>query len=333
MISRWFWACCILTIFSISTPSLAHEVRPALLELSETSEGVYDVTWKQPLLQGRRLRLEPILPAHCEESKPQRASNTNAFLLRKWQVTCDTSQMADFAITIQGLERTLTDVFLRVNRADGKTTTAVLRPASATWKFAEESQTGVSQYVIIGIEHILLGWDHLIFVFMLLLIVRDAMTLLKTVTAFTIAHSITLGLSAVGGLSLSQGPVEALIALSIVVLAVEAAKPKQLATNLIAQAPWFAAIAFGLLHGLGFAGALSEIGLPEGARLWALLLFNIGVEIGQLVFIAFCLAVWAGMNALLQRPLTERARLATVYIGGGIAAFWFIERAAGILFA
>ncbi len=309
----------------------AHEVRPALLELSEVADGVFDVTWKQPLLQGKRLRLEPTLPEHCEVSQPPRTSHTSAFLLQRWQVTCNADQLAGSPITIQGLERTLTDVFLRLNLQDGTTVTALLRPDSATWFFSTDSQTGVGEYVVIGIEHILLGWDHLLFVFMLLIIVRDGLTLLKTVTAFTLAHSVTLGLSAVGGLSLPQSPVEALIALSIVVLAAEAARPDR--SSMIARAPWFAAIAFGLLHGLGFAGALSEIGLPEGARLWALLLFNVGVEIGQIVFLAGCLAVWWVMNAFLARGLTHQARAATIYVGGGIAAFWFIERASGILFA
>ncbi len=311
----------------------AHEVRPALLELTEVAEMTFDVTWKQPLLDGKRLRLEPRLPDACEVTRPQRHSNTYSFLLIKWQVHCDAASLEGQPVSISGLDQTLTDVFLRVRRVDGSMVNLVLRPDAPTWTFSEKAQSGIAEYIVIGIEHILLGWDHLLFVFMLLILVRDPVTLLKTVTAFTIAHSITLGLSAVGGLSLPQGPVEALIALSIVVLAAEAAKPREGSSSLVATAPWVAAIAFGLLHGLGFAGALSEIGLPDGARLWALLLFNVGVEIGQIIFIAVCVAIWWALTMLLQQTWPERAKLAAIYAGGGIAAYWFLERTGGILFA
>ncbi|MFQ5575169.1 MAG: HupE/UreJ family protein, partial [Terriglobia bacterium] len=230
-------------------------------------------------------------------------------------------------IRIDGLSTTLTDVLARVSFLDGYTQTTLIRPSNPSFVIqGSQSTLQVSrQYLVLGIEHILGGIDHLLFVLGLLLIVRGFGLLLKTITAFTIAHSITLAMAALGFVNVPQAPVEAVIALSILFLASELAKQQKGNPGLTARYPWVVALSFGLLHGFGFAGALSEVGLPQTDIPLALLFFNVGVEIGQLMFVAAVLLVrWLIQILKFRWPVwTEQT---PAYAIGSLAAFWFIQR-------
>ena len=280
---------------------------------------------KVPALGDRRLALYPNLPADCKQvNEPTAFLADNAYTERS-AYRCEQSLFGR-PVAIDGLASTLTDVLVRVQRADGSTQVTRLTPSSPA--FLVEAVPGnlslAVTYVTIGIKHILLGIDHLLFVLALLLVARELRTLVWTITAFTVAHSLTLAAASLGFLNWPQDPVEVVIALSIVFMAGEIARDAGIAW----QRAWSVAFVFGLLHGLGFAGALSEIGLPENAVPLALLFFNVGVELGQL---AFVVAVFAVIH-LLRRwaPLQpEVARTAVAYGIGTIASFWTIQRVVG----
>ena len=305
-----------------SSAALAHEVRPAALQLVETAPGVFEVSWKQPVLSGRRLRIDPVFPSGCEEGE-RRPELLGGVLIQRWTLRC---ALREGAIRLEGLDRTLTDALLRLKRLDGAEITAVLRPGAARYDLDGPSGVGVGAYLRIGIEHILFGPDHVLFVAGLVL-VASGWRLLGAVTAFTLAHSLTLALSALGGLSLPGPPVEIAIALSVALLGYEALLRRRGAGTLTLRLPALAAFGFGLLHGLGFAGALAEIGLPPQAEALALLLFNLGVELGQLMIVAaLLLALWAlGRLAAALRPPAE---IALAYAIGTAGFFWAFERVA-----
>jgi hydrogenase/urease accessory protein HupE len=312
--------------------AFGHEVRPAYLELRQIGAETYAVLWKVP---GRgealRLALYPELPAGTETlSAPRSAFHDNAFVER-WTVR-RTRGLSGGTIRVAGLEATVTDALVRIERLDGGVQVARLTPSSPSF-VVESAPSGIqiaATYLRLGIEHILLGYDHLLFVFALMLVVAGAWALVKTITAFTVAHSITLGLAVVGVVHVPQPPVEAAIALSILLLATEIVRRDRGAPSLTVRAPWAVAFAFGLLHGLGFAGALLNAGLPVQDVPLALLAFNVGVEVGQLMFIGAVLA--AGLVLSRWRPLefsSSAARPAMAYAIGSLAAFWFIDRLAG----
>ena len=221
----------------------------------------------------------------------------------------------------------MTDALLRVGFADGNTFVERLTPGSpqATIPASQSSWQVAATYLGQGIEHILFGFDHLLFVAALLLIIGDWRVLMKTITAFTIAHSITLTLATLGLVTLPSGPVEALIALSILLVAAEAVRMRRGETSLAITWPWIVAFAFGLLHGFGFAGALRELGLPQGDIPLALFSFNVGVEVGQLIFVAAILLVVAAPFGR-SSPCRSRRFTVAAYAIGIIASFWVIER-------
>lgn len=303
-------------------PAEAHEVRPAYLELTETSEAEFAVTWKQPVRDGRRLRIDPVFPTDCAASEPVVAIVGGA-LVSRWTIECalDTGE-----IRIAGLNRTLTDALVRIDRLDGEDVSTVLRPAAPALDLAGPGGTATGAYLQIGIDHILQGIDHLLFVVGMVLLVR-LRQLFLTITAFTIAHSITLAASALAGLSLPGTPVEIAIALSISLLALEAIYRMRGRETLGARWPWLIAFGFGLIHGFGFAGALADIGLPKGAELTALLLFNVGVEIGQIAVVIGLLALAWALNQLSER-VTTPLRVTAAYIIGVAGMFWAMERSA-----
>jgi hydrogenase/urease accessory protein HupE len=208
-------------------------------------------------------------------------------------VDCGEGGIINETVVIAGLESTVTDTLLRIELADGTMHTTVLRPDSPTFLVPEKpSKTKVAgSYLGLGIEHILGGFDHLLFVLGLLLIVRSTRLLIKTITAFTLAHSVTLAMATLGFVHVPQAPVESVIALSIIFLATELSKQHRGETGLTTRAPWLVALTFGLLHGFGFAGALTEVGLPQSDIPLALLFFNVGVEVGQLMFVSGVLVV------------------------------------------
>lgn len=299
----------------------AHEVRPAYLHLQQVSDSdpAFHVLWKQPIVQNARLPIDPVFPEACTLTDRAPPEVTTGALIHYWTADCDLTQAS---IHISGLSVTLTDVLVRVDLLNGKTGNYVLRPENPTLNLADDS-AGALSYLRIGVEHLVFGIDHVLFVVGLFLFIRAPLALLKTVTAFTVAHSITLALSVLGWVSLPQGPVEAIIALSILFLARELVLPEAQRSRLTQGAPWVMAFVFGLLHGLGFAGALSDIGLPEDALWISLLLFNIGLEIGQLGVIALMAAiVWLLGRVEWQTRFTQAAAWGM----GCLAAYWTIDR-------
>lgn len=316
------------------SPVSAHEVRPAYLELRQVAPDSYDVLWKVPALgDDRRLAIYVKFPDDTRQlSKPLGVFHENAYIER-WRVQRP-GGLDGQKIAIEGLSATRIDVLARVERTDGVTQTARLLPGAPHFTVeATPSGWDVSvTYLRLGIEHILLGIDHLLFVLALVFLVKGWKRLLTTITAFTIAHSITLAAATLGFVHVPGPPVEACIALSIVFVAAEIIRGHQGKPGLTERAPWLIAFTFGLLHGLGFASALNAVGLPQHAIPLALLFFNVGVELGQLAFIGVVLAV-ATAAATVIRHLQVRTPAwgwqVMPYAIGTVAMFWVIQRSAG----
>lgn len=312
-----------LLVFVLGLPfsASAHEIRPAYLELVEQTEGHFQVTWKQPVSDGRRLSLVPEFPRECASSDVPQARIVGGASVSRWQVVCS---MRQGVIAIAGLDRTLTDVFAEVRYLKGDLKRSVIRPGEAGLDLGQRSGFAAASYLRLGVEHILSGPDHLLFVSGLLLLAR-LRKLIFVITAFTLAHSLTLGLTSLGWISLASAPVEFMISVSIALLGVEAMRVLNGQRSFTAQRPWLVSFGFGLLHGFGFAGALGEIGLPTGAELAALFYFNIGVEIGQLLFILATLITAYVLSNLLKLRLGILRRGAT-YCVGISGAYWMCER-------
>ncbi|MBM3288834.1 MAG: HupE/UreJ family protein [Candidatus Hydrogenedentes bacterium] len=318
----------VLSLFVIGAYSAAaHEVRPAYLELREVAPNEFSVLWKLPARGEMNLSLAPEFSETMEATLPDVRQSGGA-TIKTWR-TRTKGPLHGQTVTIRGLASTMTDVLMRVEFADGTTWTHRLTPAAPTAEVPERQTVwGVAgEYVTLGVEHILYGVDHLLFVLALLLITKGALRLVKTVTAFTAAHSITLALAALGVVHVPSPPVEAVIALSIVFVAAEIVHERRGRAGVTARAPWIVAFTFGLLHGFGFAGALTEIGLPQGQIAVALLFFNVGVEIGQLLFVAAALALLALLRKVWGAP-PRWVELAPPYAIGSVAMFWVIQRVA-----
>jgi hydrogenase/urease accessory protein HupE len=249
-------------------------------------------------------------------------------VVRRWSNRPQTRDSFDGAVVrIAGLERTITDVLVSVSFANGQTVQTVLKPDnnSLTLHLQGAGKLAVPAYLLLGIEHILNGFDHLSFVLGLLLLVRGRGRLLKTITAFTLAHSITLAAAALGYVNVSAPVIESLVALSIVFVAVELVRAYRGHEGLTVRHPWLIAFVFGLLHGFAFAGSLADIGLPKHNIPGALVLFNVGVEVGQLLFVAAVLALIRTARRF-RWPFDMQARWATAYGIGALASYWMIER-------
>jgi hydrogenase/urease accessory protein HupE len=317
-----------LFIFSQPAPCAAHEVRPAYLELREDRPGEFDVLFKTPMRGDLRLALTPAFSGRSEAVTPMTARATGDAAVHVWRFRA-LDPLRGQSVRIVGLESTMTDALVRVAFADGSSWTRRLTPQEPAAIIPERPSAWsvAATYLKLGIEHILLGIDHLLFVLALLIITRGTWLLVKTVTAFTVAHSITLALATLGYVRVAPAPVEAVIALSIVFVAVEIVHLRQGRDSLTARVPWIVAFVFGLLHGLGFAGALSAVGLPQDHVPSALLFFNVGVEIGQLLFVGAVL----GFVAVIRRiriVWPRWANLIAPYAIGSIAMFWVFERVA-----
>jgi hypothetical protein len=329
--AAWFAAVVVLTLaFAAPRVGLAHEVRPALIQITETGPGAYEVVWKQPMVGDLTIHMVPHLSSGAIDREPMSQSSSPGFLIRTWRIVGG-APLDGQTVSIEGLPQTVTDVLMRVTTADGRVVNDVIRPADPSRKLALAGPKGLTipAYLRLGIEHILTGADHLMFVLGLLLLIGPNWRLVKAVSAFTVAHSITLALAALGFVHFPSAIIEALVALSIVFVACELVPLPGRPQTLTRRHPWLIAFTFGLLHGLAFAGALAEVGLPKGAEPMALFLFNVGVEIGQLMFIAAALAaIWLVRQARrrLRVDSTAFARVAPAYVIGGFAAFWLIER-------
>lgn len=278
----------------------------------------------------RVLSMQPILPSHCATQGARAHYQQPDALVERWTIDCGAEGLVGNSIQIAGLEATLTDVLARVAFASGVTHTQILRPNATGFvvKGAPSKWSVARDYTRLGIEHILGGIDHLLFVLALLIIVEGTRRLIATITAFTVAHSVTLAAATLGWVQVPQKPVEAVIALSIVFVAGEILHARAGRESITKRWPWLVAFAFGLLHGFGFASALAEVGLPQKEIPLALLTFNIGVEAGQILFVIAVL----GLLHMMKRVIKTEPRWAvpvTIYGIGGIAAFWVIERVNG----
>ena len=320
----------LLAVALLAPGAAAHEIRSGYLEIRESAPETYDILWQVPARgEVARLDLHLVFPDDVEElAEPVSAFIDDAHVQRLRVGRAGGLDGAE--VRIDGLERAFTDVLLRLERADGTELTHRLTPEAPA--VVIEAEPGLGRlawtYFELGVEHILLGIDHLLFVLALLLVVSGWRKLVITVTAFTVAHSITLALATLGFVHVPGPPVEAVIALSIMFVAAEVVHGRRGRPGLTARAPWIVAFSFGLLHGFGFAGALSDIGLPQTAIPLALLTFNLGVEAGQLLFIGVMLAVYAAVRKI-RLPLPDRAWDVPPYAIGAVAAFWMIERVAG----
>jgi hydrogenase/urease accessory protein HupE len=322
----------LLAALTVPAPiARAHEIRPAYLQIDEVAPGRYQLLWRTPVLAGMRLPVVPRLPDEIHDVVEPAVQEFSDSLVERRVFDAGAGGLAGKRIEFVGLQATITDVMVRVQMLDGTHSTTLVRP-SQPWVDISTSKGPLAvagAYLSHGIEHILFGFDHLLFVLGLILIVRSTRMLLLTVTGFTVAHSITLSLATLGVFRVPAPPVEACIALSILLLASEMLRRQRGETSLTASFPWAVAFCFGLLHGLGFASALTQIGLPQGDIPLALLTFNFGVEIGQLIFIGGVLGAWACLKRIGVPPLVERHALAAAtYAIGSVAAFWFIERLA-----
>lgn len=306
-------------------PAQADELRPGYLELTQQDAQHWKLVWKAPVLGGLATRTQPTFPDFCTQSEPQ-ARVEGAVLVAESRLTC-TRDLAGSQVGLSGMDAAFTDALLRVAPLN--------RPIQATRLTQQVAMVEVAavpdrfevarSYFALGVEHILEGYDHLLFVIALVLLIGRLGAVVKAATAFTLAHSITLIGSTLGFVGLAQAPVEALVALSIVFLAVEIVKRDPANPSLTERKPWLVAFLFGLIHGFGFAGALREIGLPESDVPTALLTFNLGVEAGQLLIVAAVLALIACVTQLRPQSLRPATVTAT-YVIGTIASFWFIER-------
>jgi len=326
----------VLVAVLCALPAFAHRLSPAFFGLTETAPNVFDVQWKVSISGGLAAVLEPRIPDGCLLIGTVRTYTLDDVRLQHGTLDCPAG-VGGKDFTVNGLEQTQTDVLLRVDYLNGSSSNHRLTPdAPVTTIPAQPSAFEVVQtYLVLGVEHILLGIDHLLFVLALLLLVRGFGRLVATVTAFTVAHSITLGAATLGFVHVPSAPVEAIIALSILFLASELARRQAVAesassaASLAARFPWVVAFAFGLLHGFGFAGALSEVGVPEQAVPLALLFFNVGVELGQLLFIAAVFGLgWLVKLAAVRVPRVWQRTVA--YGIGSVAAFWVVERTIGV---
>ncbi len=314
---------------AMGVPAHAHEVRPGYLEIRQTETETFDVLWKVPARGRLKLAIYARLPDNCVPLSAVVSTKGGGAFTDRWTVTCP-GGLSGGTIVIDGLSGTLTDVLARIERLDGSSQVFRLSPdaPSVVVEAAPGWQQIAGTYLGLGVEHILSGIDHLLFVLALLLLVKGWRRLVATVTAFTVAHSLTLAAATLGFVHVPQRPVEAVIALSIVFVAAELVRLGSGQVNLTQRWPWAIAFTFGLLHGFGFAGALSEIGLPEQSIPLALLFFNVGVELGQLLFIAGVMV----LGVLVKRiavPVPTWAPQLPAYGIGAVAAFWTIERVAG----
>jgi len=304
--------------------------QPAYLELHQLTTDRYQVTWKVPAIGHQRLDADVQLPPGTLQSGPRRMQATGSALIEQWQIQRP-GGLSGQRVAITGIASGITDVLVRVERQDGTVQLERLPPEATSFIVKDSESLGAvaTTYLRLGVEHILGGIDHLLFVLALLLIVQTPRRLLATITAFTAAHSITLVAATLGWIHVPGPPVEAMIALSIVFVAAEIVHGQRGNPGLTARAPWVVAFCFGLLHGLGFAGALADIGLPPQAVPIALLFFNLGVEVGQLLFVAsvmILIALFKRMGRQLHhRPPVWSALLAP-YTIGATAMFWMLQR-------
>lgn len=320
----------LITIFTLSfllfpASSAGHEIRPAFLQIIEVTDHHFEIFWKVPSMGDAVPRIHPVFPGTFSLEVLKNPNQIPGSVIYYYSLS-GAETIRGHELHIQGLNKTLIDVLVNIKYLNGETATFMLQADKDSQVIPGESSSYdvIKTYTILGVEHILLGIDHLLFVLALILITKGKWKIVKTITAFTLAHSITLSLAALGYVDFPGAPVEAVIALSIVFLAVELIHNLNGKQTLTSKKPWIVAFSFGLLHGFGFAGALADIGLPQQDIPLALAFFNVGVEIGQLLFVAVILAAIKLLSLYKKWP-RQIAKI-PAYAIGAIAAFWMIER-------
>jgi len=305
----------------------AHEARPAYLELKETAPGQFTVLWRTPVLAGMRLPVALALPDDIKNVTEPKVEELADSVVERRSINAAPNGLSGKRLDFPGLQMTITDVLVRVDMLDGRKWTTIVHP-SQPWVEVTASQSWlgvVGTYIVQGIRHILFGTDHMLFVLGLLLIVKNRRMLLKTVTAFTLAHSITLAIATLGYADLPVIPLNGAIALSILFLGPEIERSWRGGTSFTIRHPWIVAFAFGLLHGFGFASALTSAGLPRLELPLAFVSFNVGVELGQLGFIALILALECSFR-ILEVRWPRWVEALPGYTVGSLGAFWTVQR-------
>lgn len=324
---------CILLGLLLSGVANAHRFAPSLLKVTEIADQQYSMVWKTPAQGTSNIPLRPVWPESCEITQTNAPQIEGTGKVSSWQMRCDQlgeDGLVGETLGVQGLGANQSSALVMVSLLDGRNYQQVLKAEQAEYVIPAESSAGevMGDYSLLGIEHIWSGMDHLLFVFGLLLLVGGGTRLLWTITAFTVGHSITLSLVTLGYFDYPVALVEFAIALSIFVLAVELTRTAR--HDILWRNPWWLAGGFGLLHGMGFAGALAETGLPQDNLPLALLFFNVGIEIGQIAFILLILAIWM----LVRKPLAswqDRLVPIPIYVLGALSAMWCIERGLEVL--
>ena len=323
----------IFFLFSIFTTlfvtfAQADEIRPAYLEVTQKTTDTYSILLKVPVKNDKKIPVKIKEIAGCKDIGQHISGAVKNSYMDRYVLEC-VQGIKGQIIEVDGLEDTNRDLLLRLEFLDNSSQSVLLNSLNNTYTIKESASSSqiIKTYTWLGITHILLGFDHILFVFALLLIVKNIRRLLWTITAFTLAHSITMVGSTLGFMSLPQQPVEAMIALSILFLAMEIVHEKQGKAGIASQYPWLIAFIFGLLHGFGFAGALAEIGLPQQAISLALIFFNIGVELGQLMFVATVVLAALLLKRFKYTKIMEKTEIFVLYGIGSLSAFWVFERA------
>ncbi len=313
----------LLVLFSLK--GWSHEIRPAYLQIIQTSETTYEVFWKVPSRGDAVPKIYPVFPPFFSVEELKNPNQLPGFVIYSYKISSN-ENLQGKVLTIKGLNKTLIDVLVNIEYLDGQKATFMLQPDKYARVIPGKTSTldVIKTYTKLGIEHILLGIDHLLFVLALIIITVGKWKIIKTITAFTLAHSITLSLAVLGYVNFPTAPVEAVIALSIVFLAIEIIKIINGKQTLTSKKPWLVAFTFGLLHGFGFAGALANIGLPNQDIPFALAFFNVGVEIGQIAFVLVMLLVIRILS--LKKGWPVLIKKIPAYVIGSLATFWMIER-------
>ncbi len=317
----------IFLLFECSTLLVAHTIRPAYLELNAIGETSYSVKWKVPIEEKIKLTIKPHFPKDCQMDKSSfyRVKDKD-IILSYWTLSCEKTLLGE-KITIDDIEKNQAEVLFYFKQGD----IGYFKKINPQHKVANitnlpNKMTVAKEYIYLGITHILLGYDHLLFILGLLFIVRGFKRLIQTITSFTLAHSITLGLSIFGYAVVETRFIEILIALSIIILAVEIIYADNKKYGLLSEYPWVIAFFFGLIHGFGFSFALMELGLPQAELTLSLLFFNVGIEVGQLLFISVMFLIYFVLKKLLPEDKLLKGKTFLVYLIGTMAAYWFIER-------
>ena len=329
-------------LFAFLVPAHTHEVRPGYIEITEVARDSFDIVWKQPVRSAGAnavagLGLRPVFPENCARLGDSRMRRLPGALVEKFSLTCDVGLFGQ-SIGVEGLQRTITDVLVQLALVDGSRHTMRLTADAPVQEFSGGG-TFLMAYFGLGVEHLLFGLDHILFVLGLVLLVVGWRRLVYVITAFTLAHSLTLALSMLGRISAPVAVVEAIIALSILFVAVELVRPPEQRSRLATDYPQAVAFGFGLLHGFGFAGVLGEIGLPRDVELVALALFNIGLEVGQLMVVVAVLAFGRFVYPLIEAFIARQSghekwapalMQAPIILIGGVSVYWLIDRLSGL---